>query len=122
MALTTSESMTLMVNGTCASELRTRFCPIRFTYSVTTGSLTSLICDSICWAYCRPRATCPSTVYQLRIPHPAPAAYVAVPYGIDVGLSAVMLDLAVVLGGQRCRRLLGRVLHIAGFRLILVLI
>src|ERR1035438_4313284 len=110
MALTTSESMTLMVNGTCASELRTRFCPIRFTYSVTTGSLTSLICDSICWAYCRPRATCLST---------APAAYVAVPYGIDVGLSAVMLDLAVVLGGQRCRRLLGRVLHIAGFRLIL---
>jgi hypothetical protein len=36
-AFTTSESMTLIVKGTWASELRTRFCPTRSTYSVTTG-------------------------------------------------------------------------------------
>src|ERR1700731_5366330 len=64
--------MTLIVNGTCASELRTRFWPIRLTYSVTTGSFTSLICDSICWAYTRPRATWPSTVYQFPTPRPHP--------------------------------------------------
>ena len=31
-----------MVKGTFASELRTRFWPTRFTYSVTTGSLMNL--------------------------------------------------------------------------------
>src|SRR5881275_329336 len=36
-AFTSSESITLIVKGTFASELRTRFCPTRFTYSVTTG-------------------------------------------------------------------------------------
>ena len=36
-ALISSESMTLMVNGTRASELRTRFCPMRFTYSLRNG-------------------------------------------------------------------------------------
>src|SRR5579859_5423796 len=68
MAFTTSESTTLMVNGTCASEFRTRFCPMRFTYSVTTGSFTSFIWDSISCAYRRPVATCPSTEYQLPRP------------------------------------------------------
>src|SRR6267143_1314404 len=33
-ALTSSESITLMVKGTWASELRTRFWPTRLTYSV----------------------------------------------------------------------------------------
>ena len=41
-ALISSESSTLMVNGTLASELRTRFCPMRFTYSAMIGSSTIL--------------------------------------------------------------------------------
>src|SRR5258707_87663 len=63
-----SESITLIVNGTWASELRTRFCPTRFTYSVTTGSWISLTLDSTCWAYCLPMAICFSTPYQLPMP------------------------------------------------------
>src|SRR5581483_940351 len=64
--------MTLMVKGTCESELRTRFCPTRFTYSVITGSCTSLTVDSTCWAYDLPIAICFSTLYQLPKPrlHP----------------------------------------------------
>ncbi len=41
-ALISSESMTLMINGTLASEFRTRFWPIRFTYSVTIGFVDNL--------------------------------------------------------------------------------
>jgi len=37
-AFTSFESITLTVKGTRASELRTRFCDRRFTYSATTGS------------------------------------------------------------------------------------
>src|SRR4030088_913308 len=96
MAFTTSESITLMVNGTCASELRTRFCPMRFTYSVTTGSFTSLTWDSICWAYTRP--PCDLAFHRVPVPDPAPASHIAVSYGVDVGLAAVMLDVAIVLG------------------------
>src|SRR6478672_7248957 len=43
-----SESMTLIVKGTCESELRTRFCPRRLMYSEMTGSLMTLDCDSTC--------------------------------------------------------------------------
>src|SRR5579864_705341 len=59
-----------MVNGTRASELRTRFCPIRFTYSVTTGSCTSFTLDSTCWAYSLPMRISFSREYQL--PRPLP--------------------------------------------------
>jgi hypothetical protein len=41
-ALISSASPTLMVNGTLASEFRTRFCPTRLTYSAITGSSTIL--------------------------------------------------------------------------------
>src|SRR5271169_3278084 len=57
-----------MMKGTLESELRTRFCPMRFTYSVTTGSATSLTPCSICWEYCWPIATCFSSEYQLPAP------------------------------------------------------
>src|ERR1700757_2909572 len=60
--------MTLMVKGTLASELRTRFWPTRLTYSVMTGSLTSLALCSTCCENCRPSATCFSSEYQLPIP------------------------------------------------------
>src|SRR4051794_2000298 len=60
--------MTLMVNGTFASELRTRFCPTRLTYSVTIGSLISLALCSTCCEYCWPMPTCFSSEYQLPIP------------------------------------------------------
>src|SRR5690348_10761759 len=59
-----------MVKGTLASELRTRFCPTRFTYSLTTGSLTIFTLDSIMAAYCLPMATSFSMEYQL--PRPLP--------------------------------------------------
>src|SRR5205085_4391717 len=48
--------MTLMVKGTRASELRTRFCPTRLTYSVTTGSSISFEERSTSWARPLPRA------------------------------------------------------------------
>src|SRR5580698_3489599 len=62
--------MTLMVKGTWASELRTRFCPIRFTYSVTTGSLTILELDSIIMEYCLPMRISVSSEYQSPKPRP----------------------------------------------------
>src|ERR1022692_1024819 len=62
--------MTLMVNGTCASELRTKFWPMRFTYSVTTGSCTSFTLLSTCIAYCLPILTSVSSEYQLPKPRP----------------------------------------------------
>src|ERR1035441_9861536 len=46
-AFTSSESSTLMVKGTLASEFRTRFCPTRLTYSATIGSSTILACRSV---------------------------------------------------------------------------
>src|SRR5450631_4242257 len=72
MALTTSESITLMVKGTCASEFRTRFWPRRFTYSVTTGSLNILDCDSTCMEKDLPMAICFSMLYQLPMPRLQP--------------------------------------------------
>src|SRR5215469_12688896 len=63
-----SASITLMMNGTFESELRTRFWPTRFTYSVTTGSETSFTPCSTCWEYCWPMATCFSSEYQLPAP------------------------------------------------------
>src|SRR3981081_3412451 len=62
--------MTLIVNGTCASELRTRFWPIRLTYSVTTGSCTSFTLFSTCIAYCLPILISVSSEYQLPMPRP----------------------------------------------------
>src|ERR1700746_551636 len=62
--------MTLIVNGTCASELRTRFWPMRFTYSVTTGSRTSFEVASTSWAYCLPMRISPSSEYQSPSPRP----------------------------------------------------
>src|SRR5580698_9084226 len=70
MALTSSESITLIVNGTCASELRTRFCPIRFTYSFTTGSCTSFTLCSTCIEYCLPILISVSSEYQSPSPRP----------------------------------------------------
>src|ERR1700683_4200149 len=69
-ALTSSESMTLMVNGTLASEFLTRFCAIRFTYSTTTGSLTNLTLFSSCMAYDLPMRISVSVEYQLPMPRP----------------------------------------------------
>src|SRR5207302_5990520 len=69
-AFTSSESITLIVKGTCASELRTRFWPIRFTYSVTTGSCTSFTLASTCWAYSLPMRISPSREYQFPMPRP----------------------------------------------------
>src|SRR5882672_10513358 len=68
MAFTSSVSITLMVKGTLASELRTRFCPIRFTYSLTTGSVISLDVASTCWEYCLPMRISLSKEYQLPKP------------------------------------------------------
>src|SRR5579872_1144458 len=70
MALTTSESIILKTNGTCASELRTRFCPNRFTYSVTTGSETNLELESTIIAYCFPILMSLSMEYQFPRPRP----------------------------------------------------
>src|SRR5882762_9249307 len=62
--------MTLIVKGTWASELRTRFCPMRFTYSVMTGSRTSLEVASTSWAYCLPMRISLSSEYQSPNPRP----------------------------------------------------
>src|SRR5580704_12818102 len=70
MALISSESMTLMVNGTLQSEFFTMFCPMRFTYSVTTGSVMNLVLFSISDAYPFPILISVSVEYQLPIPRP----------------------------------------------------
>src|SRR5580704_15885303 len=62
--------MTLIVNGTCASELRTRFCPMRFTYSFTTGSCTIFTLLSTCMEYCLPTLISVSSEYQSPRPRP----------------------------------------------------
>src|SRR5271157_2022768 len=70
MALISSESMTLMVNGTLQSEFLTMFCPMRFTYSVTTGSVMNLVLFSICAAYILPILVSESVEYQFPTPRP----------------------------------------------------
>src|SRR5271166_4802749 len=67
-----SESTTLMVKGTFASELRTRFCPMRFTYSVMIGSLIMRALDSTIMAYCLPILISVSYEYQSPMPLPEP--------------------------------------------------
>src|SRR5437667_4994056 len=64
--------MTLIVNGTWESEFRTRFCPKRFIYSDTTGSVIIFDCVSTCWETCFPNAICFSRLYQLPIPFEQP--------------------------------------------------
>src|SRR6185437_11872321 len=71
-ALMSSESMTLMVNGTCESELRTMFCPNRLMYSETTGSLIIFDCVSTCIETCLPSAICRSRLYQFPMPRAQP--------------------------------------------------
>src|SRR5882762_552599 len=56
--------MTLMVKGTRASELRTRFWPTRLTYSVTMGSSMSFEERSTSWASCLPRPISRSREYR----------------------------------------------------------
>src|SRR5215469_13240859 len=70
MALTSSESMTLIVNGTLQSEFLTMFCPTRLTYSVITGSVMNLVLFSISVAYPLPILISESVEYQLPIPRP----------------------------------------------------
>src|ERR1700724_2748936 len=67
-----SESMTLMVNGTCESELRTMFWPSRLMYSETTGSLMIFDWVSTCIDTCLPSAICLSRLYQLPMPRAHP--------------------------------------------------
>src|SRR5438270_60376 len=67
-----SESITLIVNGTCESEFRTMFCPNRLIYSETTGSLMIFDCVSTCIDTCLPRAIWRSRLYQLPIPREHP--------------------------------------------------
>src|SRR5580658_7286014 len=68
MALISSESMILMVNGTLQSEFFTMFWPMRFTYSTTTGSVMNLVLFSISSAYILPILISVSTEYQLPKP------------------------------------------------------
>src|SRR5512146_535244 len=59
-----SSSTTLIVKGTRASEFRTRFCPMRLTYSLITGSWFSFTLASICWAYSLPMRISLSSEYK----------------------------------------------------------
>ena len=59
-----------MVNGTLQSEFLTMFWPMRFTYSVTTGSVMNLVLFSISVAYILPILISVSFEYQLLIPRP----------------------------------------------------
>src|SRR5271165_1342395 len=59
-----------MVNGTLASEFRTRFCPIRLTYSLITGSCTKRAVCSTIMAYCLPILISVSVEYQSPKPRP----------------------------------------------------
>ncbi len=68
MALITSESMILIVNGTLQSEFFTMFWPTRFTYSTTTGSVMNFVLFSISEAYILPILISESTEYQLPTP------------------------------------------------------
>src|SRR5579863_4433650 len=70
MALISSESMTLMVNGTLQSEFLTMFWPMRFTYSVMTGSVMNLVLFSISIEYILPILISVSVEYQLPMPRP----------------------------------------------------
>src|SRR5262252_6865523 len=88
--------MTLMVNGTFESELRTMFWPMRFTYSVTTGSAISFTPCSTCCEYCWPIATCFSREYQLPAPvlHPTLRLPMASIFFSVEGLGAFLSGLA----------------------------
>src|SRR5208283_1305751 len=68
MALISSESITLIVNGTLQSEFFTIFWPTRFTYSTITGSVIKRVLFSISSAYCLPILISPSVEYQLPRP------------------------------------------------------
>src|SRR5580692_9984988 len=68
MALITSESMILIVNGTLQSEFFTIFWPTRFTYSTITGSVINLVLFSISEAYILPIFISVTTEYQLPRP------------------------------------------------------
>src|SRR5580700_5780381 len=70
MALISSESMILMVNGTLQSEFLTMFWPMRFTYSVITGSVMNLVLFSISMEYILPILISVSVEYQLPTPRP----------------------------------------------------
>src|SRR5580692_9570009 len=70
MALISSESITLIVNGTLQSEFLTMFWPMRFTYSVITESLMNLVLFSISAAYWRPILISESVEYQFPMPRP----------------------------------------------------
>src|SRR5208283_2058303 len=70
MALISSESMILMVNGTLQSEFFTMFWPTRLTYSTTTGSVMRWADFSISMEYCLPVLISQLVEYQLVTPRP----------------------------------------------------
>src|ERR1035437_1472110 len=70
MALISSESMTLIVNGTLQSEFFTMFWPTRLTYSTTCGSEINLVLFSISIEYILPILISVSVEYQLPMPRP----------------------------------------------------
>src|SRR5664279_3259599 len=90
-----SESTTLMVNGTLASELRTRFWPMRFTYSTMTGSWIIRALDSTIMAYCLPILISVSYPYQSPILLPEPTLRLPM-------LSMSFLPLSWVAFGASC--------------------
>src|ERR1035437_8576832 len=70
MALISSESITLIVNGTLQSEFLTMFWPTRLTYSTTTGSVMNRVLFSTSEAYILPILISESVEYQLPTPRP----------------------------------------------------
>src|SRR5580704_7594440 len=76
--------------GTLASELRTRFCPTRFTYSVTTGSLINLAVFSTSMAACFPRAISRCREYKLT-PLPTPRLPMELTSFSEPGLTPFMI-------------------------------
>src|SRR5450755_4634845 len=89
-----------MVKGTLASELRTRFCPMRFTYSLMTGSCTMRAVCSTIMAYCLPILISVSVEYQspnprlptLRLPMASTSSLLPLfTFGVVVPLSEVLL-------------------------------
>ena len=105
MALTTSESITLMVNGTCA---------VGVAHQVLADAVHVLgdhrIVDQLDLRFDLLRVL-PAAGYLafdgVPVADAAPASHVAVADGVDVGLAAVVLDVAVVLGRQRGGACLG---------------
>jgi hypothetical protein len=62
-------------------------------------------------------AHCHLLFHAVPVAHAPAAPHVAVAHGVHIGLGAIVLDLGVVLGRQRSRRLCWRVLYIARLRL-----